>query len=164
MGPVLLLAVASATGLDLARLGVPGGLITGAMVGAAAVNLTRGGSGVELPAGLQTAAMLARGAGIGATVTRDTLASLRAAVLPAVLAAVLIIAAGVGIALLLRVLGVAPVGDVLATSPGNLSALSAAAAERGAGAAEVALFHTVRVVLVLLSLPALYGLLPGERG
>lgn len=164
MGPVLLLAVASATGLVLARLGVPGGLITGAMAGAAAVNLTRGGSGVELPAGLQTAAMLALGAGIGATVTRDTLASLRAAALPAVLAAVLIIAAGVGIALLLRVLGVAPVGDVLATSPGNLSALSAAAAERGAGAAGVAPFHTVRVVLVLLSLPALYGLLPGERG
>lgn len=164
LGLVLLFAVASATGLLFSRLGVPGGLITGAMIGGAAVNLLRGGSGLDVPHGVQSAALLVLGAGIGATVTRDTLTSLRAALLPAVLAAVLIIAAGIGIALLLRALGIAPAGDVLATSPGALSALTAAAADRGTGAAEVALFHTVRVVLVLLSLPALYGLLPGDRG
>lgn len=157
---VLLLAVAAATGLLAARLGIPGGLITGAMVGAAAVNLTRGGTAVAVPQGVQTAALLALGAGIGATITRDTLTSLRAAVLPAVLAAALIILAGIGIALALRALGIAPPLDLLATSPGNLSALSAAAASRGSGAAEVTLFHTVRVVLVLLSLPALTALLP----
>ena len=45
------------------------------------------------------------------------------------------------------------------TSPGALSALSAVAVERGVGV-QVALFHTVRLLLVLLSIPALVALAP----
>jgi membrane AbrB-like protein len=157
---VLLLAAAAAVGLLFDRLGVPGGLIVGSMVGAAAVSLVRGGEEVPVPEPLLTGAYLLLGAGIGATVTRGVLVSLRASLLPAVLSAVLIILAGVAIAAVLGALGIAPPGAVLATSPGALTAISAAAAERGTGAAEVALFHTVRIVLVLLTLPALLTLVP----
>lgn len=157
---VLLLVAAAAGGLALDRLGLPGGLIVGAMVGSAAVTLVRGGGEVAIPGPLLTAAYVLLGAGIDATVTRGVLVALRASLLPAVLSAVLIIVAGVAIAALLGALGIAPPGAVLATSPGALSAISAAAAERGTGAAEVALFHTVRVVLVLLTLPALLSLVP----
>lgn len=160
MSLVLLLAAATAVGVAFDRFSVPGGLIVGAMLGAAAVTLLRGGPEVDIPAPLLTASYLLLGAGIGATVTRGVVVSLRAALLPAVLSAVLIILAGVAIAALLGVLGIAPPGAVLATSPGALSAISAAAAERGTGAAEVALFHTVRVVLVLLTLPALLTFVP----
>lgn len=159
---VLLLTSASAVGLLLQRLSVPGGLVVGGMIGAAGFSLLRGGAEVTVPAPLQTASFLVLGAAIGSTVTRDTLVQLRQALLPALLAAVLIIVAGIGIAYLLRALGLAPAGAVLATSPGALTAITAAAAERGAGPAEVALFHTVRIVLVLLSLPGLLALLPDE--
>ncbi len=157
---LLLFAAAAAVGLAFQRLGVPGGAVVGSLIGAAGYSVLRGGPEISVPGPLRTASFLVLGAAIGATVTRDTLRDLTAVLLPAVLAAVLIILAGIGIAYLLRALGLAPEGAVLATSPGALSALTAAAAERGAGAAEVALFHTVRVVLVLLSLPGLLALLP----
>ena len=163
MSLVLVLAAAAACGLLAQWVGIPGGLIVGAMVGAAAMQLARGGAAVHVPDPVQSLSFLVLGAAIGTTITRDTLAALQAALVPALLASVLIIVAGVLIALLLRGLDIAPAGDVLATSPGNLSAIIAIAAERQTGAAEVALFHTVRVILVLVSVPALLALLPGER-
>lgn len=162
MSLVLLLASASAIGLLLQRLGVPGGLVIGGMLGAAGFSLLRGGPEVTVPGPLRTASFLVLGAAIGASVTREVVAGLRGVLLPAVLAAVLIILSGVAIAYLLGALGLAPPGAILATSPGALSALVAAAAERGSGAAEVAIFHTVRIVLVLLSLPGLLALLPDD--
>ena len=161
---VLTLAAAAAGGLLAQRLGVPGGLVVGAMVGAAAVQLARGDAPAQVPQPLQTTALVVLGAAIGTSVTRDTLESLRSALLPAVLAAVLIIVAGVAIAVLLRVLGLGTAGDVLATSPGALSTITAVAAERGTAPVEVALFHTVRVVLVLLTLPLVLTLLPADPG
>jgi len=159
MSLALVLLGAAVVGLAFERFGVPGGLIVGAMIGAAAVTLVRGGPQVVVPTPVRTASFLVLGAAIGSTVTRDTLLSLRAALVPAVLSAVLIIVAGVAIAFLLRALGLAPEGDVLATSPGALSAITAAAAARGLGAPQVALFHTVRLLLVLLTLPAVLSLL-----
>jgi membrane AbrB-like protein len=157
----LLLAAAAAVGLLLQRFDMPGGLVVGAMIGAAAFNLAAGGQ-VDVPPPLRTASFIVLGAVIGSGITRETLMSLQASVLPAVIAAMLIIVAGVGVTLALRALGIAPPGDVLATSPGALSAITAVAAERGVGAPEVALFHTIRVVLVLVSLPLILTILPGD--
>jgi uncharacterized membrane protein AbrB (regulator of aidB expression) len=53
----------------------------------------------------------------------------------------------------------APPSEFLATSPGGLSAIAAIAAEEETGAVEVAIFHLVRVVLVLVSIPVLIQLL-----
>lgn len=76
--------------------------------------------------------------------SRQAVRSLGPVLVPAVLAGVLIIIAGVGVAYLLRVVGLAPPGDVLATSPGALSVMSATALEQHTGAVEVAVFHLVR--------------------
>lgn len=159
MSLLLLLTAASAVGLVFQRLAIPGGLIVGAMIGGAAFSLLRGGDAVAIPSSVRTATYVVLGAAIGSSVTRDTLNSLREAVLPAVLAAVLLIAAGIAIAYLLRAVGLAPPSAVLATSPGALSTMAAVAAQQGSGAAEVALFHTVRIILVLASLPGLLALL-----
>jgi uncharacterized membrane protein AbrB (regulator of aidB expression) len=56
--------------------------------------------------------------------------------------------------------GVAPGDDVLATSPGALSAVIAIAVDRGVAPAEVALFHLVRLLMVLATLPLVVLLLP----
>ena len=151
MDLALTLAVAAALGVLFDRLGVPGGLIIGAMVGAAAVTVGRGEGGGALPQPLVTAAFVVLGAKIGTSVTRDLLGELDRVALGAVVSAVVFIAFGLLVAVALQAVGLAPRGGVLATSPGALSVMSAAAAEQGVGA-QVAVFHTVRVILVIFLL------------
>jgi membrane AbrB-like protein len=158
MDVVVALGAAAAGGLFLQYLNVPGGLIIGAMLGAAVA--TAGAQlDASLPAPLEGAAFIVVGAAIGVLVTRETLGVVKTSLLPGLLAGVLIIVAGIGIAFLLRWLGMAPPSEFLATSPGGLSAIAAIAAEEETGAVEVAVFHLVRVVLVLASIPVLIQLL-----
>lgn len=157
---LLLLACAALGGLALRLLHVPGGIFLGAAAGAAAYTLLRDLPPVRLPAGSEDAALVVLGAAVGAGITRSELTRLRLVLLPAVAAAVFLIVAGILAALLLRALGLAPAQDLLATSPGALSTVIAVALERGEGAAEVALFHTVRLLLVMGALPLLVALLP----
>lgn len=127
------------------------------MAGAAAVTLARGGPAVTVPKPLETGSYLLIGAVIGSTITRETLTQLRGVALPAVLSALAVIAFGIGLAIVLRWIGIAPDGVVLATSPGALSVMAAAAAPMGVGP-QVAVFHTLRIVLVIVSLPLLIRL------
>ena len=157
------LAAGAAVGLLAQYLHVPGGLILGSMVGSAAFSLWRD-LHVTMPSWLQAIAFIIIGSAIGTLVTREFLGEFRKIAVPSLLAAVLIIAAGIGIALLLRWLGMAPPSDALATSPGALSFMSAAALEQGRGAVEVTTFHVVRVILVMLSLPLLRLMLPESSG
>lgn len=151
---VAALAAATALALLAQRLGLPGGLILGAMVGASVVTLATGQS-ATIPGPLRNAAFIVIGAAIGVQVTRQVLGQLYLVFVPAVLAGALIIVAGLAIAYALRTLGIAPPGDLLATSPGALSVMTAMAVEQGKGAAQVAIFHLVRIVMVILSLPLL---------
>ena len=158
MTVLLALLAGAALGLLLDHLEVPGGLIVGAMVGAAGVTLLRdAGVGLVLPTPVVKASYVVIGVAIGLTVTRGFVAQLQAVAAGAVLSAVLIVVAGLLVAVVLRQFGLAPDGAVLATSPGALSVMAAAGAEQGVGA-PVAVFHTVRLVVVLLSLPLLVRL------
>ena len=130
------------------------------MLGAAIFTVARGADAVPVPPLAQDAALIVLGAVIGAGVTRAVLQDLRALLLPAVVASVAIILAGIAIALALRWFGAAPGDDVLATSPGSLSAIIAVAVDRGVAPAEVALFHLVRLLMVLATLPLVVLLLP----
>jgi uncharacterized protein len=158
------LAAASAGALaagGVAQLaGIPGGLIFGAVIGAALVTLAYGRR-IEVPKPLRTAIMIGIGALIGMGVTRETLSALRQAVVPAIGTAVLLILAGLLIALVLRWWGRSPDGDFLATSPGALEVLIGLAGDEGYDAVQVAMFHLVRIVLVVLLLPAILTISTG---
>ncbi len=154
------LAAATVGGVLLRLTGLQGGLALGAMLGAAVYTLLRGNDAIEVPPLAQDAALVVLGAVIGAGVTRSVLADLRGLLLPAVIASVAIILAGIAVALALRWFGAAPADDVLATSPGALSAVIAVAVDRGVAPAEVALFHLVRLLMVLATLPLVALLLP----
>jgi len=154
------LAAATVGGVLLRLTGLQGGLALGAMLGAAVYTLLRGNDVIEVPPLAQDAALVVLGAVIGAGVTRSVLADLRGLLLPAVIASVAIVLAGIAIALALRWFGAAPADDVLATSPGALSAVIAVAVDRGVAPAEVALFHLVRLLMVLATLPLVALLLP----
>lgn len=155
---VVTLLAAAALGLAADRVHFPGGLIFGSMVGAAIVTLVSGDK-PSLPKPLQEAGFIVIGAAIGVLVTRQSLATITGVLLPALLSAALIILAGIAIAFLLRNLGIAPEGDVLATSPGALTVVSSVALDEGVGAVEVSVFHLVRVILVIVSLPLVASLL-----
>lgn len=161
---MLLLSAACAClgGVLLRWARVPTGLILGAIIGAGAFNITV--APVEAPTLARNVVFVGVGVMVGSLVTKDVLRQLRAALLPAVSASLLLIAIGLGIAMLLRALGVAPSGDVLATSPGAVSVLSAAAAAHGKDAPLVALFHVMRILTIVLSLPLLVHLLPADAG
>jgi membrane AbrB-like protein len=154
------LVAATVGGVLLRLTGLQGGLALGAMLGAAVFTLARGQDAVPVPPLAQDAALVVLGAVIGAGVTRSVLGDLRALLVPAVVAGAAIILAGIAIALTLRWFGVAPGDDVLATSPGALSAVIAIAVDRGVAPAEVALFHLVRLLMVLATLPLVVLLLP----
>ena len=158
------LAAAALGGVLLRLTGLQGGLALGAMVGAALFTLLRGDAAVPVPGYVQDGALIALGAVIGAGITRSVLVDLKALLVPAVLASLAIILSGVVIALALRWFGAGPADDVLATSPGALSAVIAVAVDRGVAPAEVALFHLVRLLMVLGTLPLVVLLLPRTSG
>ena len=155
------LAAGAVVGLLADYLKIPGGLIMGSMIGSAAFTVWRDVN-VTTPTWLKSASFIVVGCSIGALVTRDFMDRIGPVLQGAVVAAVLIIIAGIGIAYLLRWLGMAPPSDSLATSPGALTVMSAAALEQGRGAVEVAAFHLVRIILVMLSLPLLRLMLPDK--
>jgi membrane AbrB-like protein len=160
---ILTVAVAAAAGLTAQHLRLPGGILVGSLIGAALVTLMSGTENT-VPASMTTVLPLAVGLLTGAMVTREMLRALRRMVAPAILSGLAIVLAGVLIALALEALGTAPPAAVLATSPGALSVLVGTAIEIETGEVEVALFHVVRLVLVILLAPALLALqnrLPG---
>lgn len=146
------LVVAWVAGHALSRLRVPGGLLVGAMVGSAVTTLAWGRA-LTLPFPLLAGAFVVIGLSTGVLVTRERLRALAPLVAPALVSAIALILAGGLIALLLHALGIAPPAVILGTSPGGLSVLVAASIEHGEGAAEVALFHTVRLVMVIALIP-----------
>lgn len=145
-----------------ALIGLGGALIFGATLGTAgvAVSLRRP---LGAPGWFRSAVQVGVGWMIGSLVTPDSVAAMRTAILPALLSAVIAIASGIGLTHLLRARGIHLAGDVLATSPGALESLSVIAIERDAGALQVAVFHTLRILLVLISLPLLLTLVPALR-
>lgn len=157
-GRLLLLAAAAAAGGLLADvLGIPGGLIFGSVLGAATASLYVSEL-VLVPAWFRNVALIGVGAQVGMRVTRDTLEPLRQALLPAVLAALSLIAAGLLIAYVLRLTGRGPNAEVLATSPGALEVLIGLAVEHEYEAVQVAMFHVVRLLVVVLSIPLILHL------
>ncbi|WP_246064050.1 AbrB family transcriptional regulator [Blastococcus colisei] len=159
-GRFLVILVAGAgAGMLAGAAGIPGGLIFGSVVGAAAAGLVTGWE-ITVPPWLANLVLICVGAQIGMRVTRDTVQLLGGQLLPATAAALVLIAGGLGITWILRRTGRSPRGDVLATSPGALEVLIAIAVERNYGAGQVAVFHLVRILLVVASVPLLLYLFP----
>jgi membrane AbrB-like protein len=147
-----------AGGLAASRAGLEGGLIFGSVLGTAgATALLR--RKVEMPEAVKTMVFLLIGAQIGMLVKREALGALRHALASAVVTSLLLIVTGVLIAYLLRAIGHGPQADMLATSPGALEALVGLAADYRYNPLEVAVFHLVRLLLVVLSIPLILRLL-----
>lgn len=152
----ILAAVAAALLFD--RLRVPAGALFGAMVAAVALNL--GGMAVaETPEWLRFASYAVLGWILGSQITRDTLVTLRAALVPVAVIVVSLLVAGALVAIGLRLAGIDAATAFLAASPGGISQMAAISVEIGANAPLVVTAHLVRVAVVIATAPFIVRLL-----
>lgn len=155
-------ALAQVAGAVADRRNIPGGPILLGLIVTGAVWVTTGGATV--PDWVTFALVVALAVVLGVRMTRDNLTALRRIAVPSVLAASILLVAGLAIGYLVRELGIAPHGDLLATSPAALSIIGAVAVEHGFDPAGIALFHVARIMLVVVTLPLLVRFLRDDTG
>jgi membrane AbrB-like protein len=152
------LLVARATGLTAGSLLLP-------LIIAAAASITGVAGGADVPSLVEEIAFAAIGLQVG---LRFTVATIRHAgrLLPATLASIVaLIAACAGLAVVLERLGGFSFADAyLATTPGGIYAVLAAAAGAGANTTFVVAVQALRVFVMVLAAPPLVRAITRERG
>jgi uncharacterized protein len=151
---LVLLACGGAAGAALGRLiRMPLWPLTGAILGAGAVHLF---SGLEVlvPQWWTFTAQILVGTAVGSRVKLDELRKIRGLILPASIAVVSIVVAGVAVGLGIGQLGIVEsVVAALGTIPGGGGEMVAAATSLHADSSVVAGMHVLRVLVVLTVLP-----------
>ena len=141
-----------------ALLRVPAAMLVGPMVLSAALHLA-GLTDAKPPLILVAAAQVIVGASVGGRFAGIRLHQIARAGLVAAGLTALLLATTVGFALALHALTGIGVRDlILAYSPGGLAEMSLVALALGGDAAFVATHHIVRIMLIVVFAPALYGL------
>lgn len=156
---LLLLAIALAGGLTGFFMGMPVGLLTGAMFTVAAAGLM----GLEMgrvPPILRTIAQIGIGVVIASNVTLSTIRQFTLLAGPVVLLTGIMVLCSIGLAVLLhKMTGWNYPTCLLSTSLGGLSQMSIIAEEMGADPLKVSILQTVRLVSILVVLPFLFNYL-----
>lgn len=160
MGKGLLLLGVGALGALIARgIGVPAGVTVGALLFSGLYRLAGGMSGAWRGRYGRVGKLLF-GSVIGAIFGPDVISPLRAALLPMIMLAIIIV--GVGLALgwvLGRTTRLDERTALISLVPGGLPAMASVAGELGGDATIVAAIHFLRLVTILLVVPALVPLL-----
>jgi membrane AbrB-like protein len=154
-----LLGAGAAGGWVGARLGIPAGVLIGALVASSAFRLA-GGEPEPWRSSFGSAGRLLFGTVIGAAFGRDVLAPLRGAVLPMLVVTTVII--GVGLILgwaLARFASLDIATSLLSSVPGGLPAMVAMADDSHADVTVVTAIHFTRLTTILLLMPALVPVL-----
>lgn len=155
MGTILLtLAVGAACGLLLLRLKVPGGMIVGAIIGTAALNI--GFEAAYMPGIAKTIAQITAGSFIGCTVTREVVRRLPRLLKPLLilLSGYLVLNLAVGF-LVYRISGEDLVTCLMSCVPGGMSDIPIIAADMGASVPKVAVLQFVRMSVGIGVFPAM---------
>ena len=153
----LLLYLLGGTALGLLMLvtGIPAAPLAGAILGAGLLSISGQLELAEWPLGTKTALGIGVGTVIGTGINRETLGQLQILWKPALLITITLVITGVLVGLLSsRLLGIDPVVALLGAAPGGTIGMSLVGAEFGVGAA-VAALHAVRLMTVLLLIPAI---------
>ena len=150
-------AVCAVAGTVLARLArVPAGALLGPMAVAIALNLAGWSLGATPPALLVEVAYAAIGWQAGVRFTRESLRTVLGALVPAAALIVGVIVACAGLGLLLSALtGATALDGYLATTPGGIYAVLATAVSAGTDVTFVMAVQVLRVIVMLLVIPAI---------
>jgi membrane AbrB-like protein len=154
------LLIAAIGGVGLTLVGFPGGLISGSMLTVALAALA--GRPMWIPPPLARLCFVLVGILLGAVVTPETLKGVAAWPLSIALLLVAAICMMGGTTCYLRVVhGWDPLSALLGATPGSMAQVLALSAEFDADVRGIAIVHVMRVLLIVLGLPAglaLFGL------
>lgn len=138
---------------------MPSGILIGSMGAVLAYKLISA-SGVVLPGGFNFVAQIMLGIMLGMSVQRDMLGELVKVAWPLFLSVLLLVGAGVMIAVLLTRLGWMDAQTAyLSTSPGGMTAMVVIALEQQVSAPTVVVFHFMRLMFVIFTAPFLVKLM-----
>ena len=153
---LLLYILAGATlGSLMLLTGIPAGPLLGAILGAGLLSISGQLQVADWPLGTKTLLGIGIGTVIGTGINRETLGELQLLWKPALAITFTLLIAGIFVGLLIhRFLGVDKVVALLGAAPGGTIGMSLVGAELGVGAA-VAALHAVRLITVLLLIPAI---------
>ncbi len=144
--------------------GLPGGLISGAMIAVGGAALA--GRPLAVPPAMTQSVLLLLGISLGSLVSRQLIQHVGSYPLTIALLALATFCSTFGSSLYLqRVHGWDQTSAFLAGSPGALSQIIILAAEKGADVAAIAVVQTIRVIILTAALPlllALTGLAPAS--
>lgn len=151
----LLLLVGLAVGFMAERYKVPAGDFLAGMVIAAALNPTLLHLG-EMPTTWKLFAQWMVGAGVGASVTRETLRHFKPYAVAGALMTVFLIVTGLALGWALSLVsGLDLLTCIMGAAPGGATTLVILAQELGADAQLVSAMHVSRIVIIMLLLPVL---------
>lgn len=135
------------------RYKVPAGAMVGSMMAVGLVNLL-GVQLANLPPNARSAAQMVMGAVVGMSITRETLASLKGMVVPAMVLVLGMVCSGLFFGWLMsKMTGWDLVTTMFASSPGGMNEMTVAAYSMGADGPKVALLHLIRMISVVSIVP-----------
>ena len=147
------LLIAAVGGIGFHLIGFPGGLVSGSMLTVAVAALA--GCAVKIPLPLARLCFVLVGILLGAVVTPATLKGIASWPLSVALLVVAAICMMTATAWYLRLAhGWDALSALLGASPGSMAQVMALSAEFGADVRGVAIVHVMRVLLIVLGLPA----------
>tara|TARA_B100000579_G_C22709840_1_gene793978 strand:- start:149 stop:724 length:576 start_codon:yes stop_codon:yes gene_type:complete len=155
---VLYIAAGSALGCLMLLTGIPAAPLLGAIVGAGLLSISGIIDIANWPLGTKTLLGIGIGTVIGTGINKETLGELQILWKPALLITISLLLTGLLVAFAIsKILGIDPIVAILGSAPGGTIGMSLIGAEYGVGAA-VAALHAVRLITVLLLIPALLNL------
>jgi len=139
--------------------GIPAASLLGAIIGAGILSASGQLDVADWPLGTKTVLGIGIGTVIGTGINQETLNELQKLWKPALLITFTLLITGFLIAFLIsKFLGIDTAIAILGSSPGGTIGMSLVGSEYGVGAA-VAALHAVRLITVLLLIPAVLNLL-----
>ena len=157
---VITMAVAAAGALIGITVGIPSAAMTGAMIASAAWNVVTGR--VFIPGELRKLTQIVAGAIIGAMVTRADILSIGTMIVPfLIIIGEYLIFDFVIAPVLAKVFRMDLLTMILACTPAGASDMALIAGDMGGEISDVAVFHVVRLCVVLTVFPALIQWLAG---
>ena len=156
---ILYITAGSALGCLMILTGIPAAPLLGAIVGAGLLSISGKIDVAIWPIGTKTILGIGIGTVIGTGINKDTLGELQILWKPALLITFSLLLTGLLVAFTIsKILGIDPIVAILGSAPGGTIGMSLIGAEYGLGAA-VAALHAVRLITVLLLIPALLNFL-----
>jgi membrane AbrB-like protein len=149
-------------GLLGAKLKIPAGVLIGAMVTVICFKIVMKVHW-EVPKSLIFVLQVVVGIGVGAAFQPELLQVMKKIALPVIISCVVLVGAGVILAIIFTRLGLLDIGTAyLGTSPGAMNVLVVLALESQAHPTLVVCFHFIRVVFVILTAPLIFRLIAGH--